>query len=72
MQLSQEIDGSKESLHYINEELDPNLRKGLPFQKSFEKVDVTTLRLTSFELNSSLGETFAVPLGFLVYFVVCK
>ena len=46
--------------------------KGLPLQKSFEKVDVTTLRLTSFELNSSLGETFAVPLGFLVYFVVCK
>ena len=34
------VDGSNESLYYPDEELDPNLRKGLPLQKSFEKFDV--------------------------------
>ena len=33
-------DGSKESLYYPIEELDPNMWKGMPLQKSFEKVDV--------------------------------
>ena len=33
------VDGD-ESLYYPDEELDPNLRKGTPLQKSFEKVDV--------------------------------
>ena len=41
MQLSEVVDGSNESLYYRNEELDPNLRKGLPLQKSFEKVDLS-------------------------------
>ena len=39
-QLSEMVDGSNESLYNPDEELDPNLRRGIPFQKSFEKVDV--------------------------------
>ena len=35
--LSEVVDDSNESLYYPDEELDPNLRKGLPLQKSFEK-----------------------------------
>ena len=34
------VDGSNESLYYPDEELGPNLWKGIPLQKSFEKVDV--------------------------------
>ena len=34
------VDGSNESIYYPDEELDPNLWKGIPLQKSFEKVDV--------------------------------
>ena len=34
------VDGSNESLYYPDEELDPNLWKGTPLQKIFEKVDV--------------------------------
>ena len=37
------VDGSNESLYYPDEELDPNLRKGIPLQKSFEKVDVLSI-----------------------------
>ena len=38
--LSEVVDGSNESLHYPDEELDPNLRIGSPLQKKFEKVYV--------------------------------
>ena len=34
------VDGSNECLYYPDKDLDPNLWKGLPLQKSFEKVDV--------------------------------
>ena len=34
------VDGSNESLYYLDEELDPDMRTGIPFHKSFEKVDV--------------------------------
>ena len=35
------VDGSHESLYYPDEELNPYLGKGMPLQKSLEKVDVT-------------------------------
>ena len=44
------VDGSNESLYHANEEFDPNLCTGVPLQKSFEKVDVST-----HALQSSLG-----------------
>ena len=34
------VDGSNESLYRPDEESDPILRKGIPLQKSFQKVDV--------------------------------
>ena len=34
------VDGSNESLYCPDEESDPILRKGIPLQKSFQKVDV--------------------------------
>ena len=34
------VDGSNERLYYPEEKLDPRLWKGIPLQKSFEKVDV--------------------------------
>ena len=41
------VDGSNESLYHANEEFDPNLCTGVPLQKSFEKVDVWMITLTS-------------------------
>ena len=34
------VDGSNESLYRPDEESDPIWRKGIPLQKSFQKVDV--------------------------------
>ena len=45
------VDGSNESWYYPDEELDPNLWKGIPLQKSFEKVDV--VRADSFILRDA-------------------
>ena len=37
------VDGSNESLYRPDEESDPILRKGIPMQKSFQKVDEHTI-----------------------------
>ena len=47
--LSEVRHGSNESFYYPNEESGPNLRKGTPLQKSFEKVDVYTKQVLIFE-----------------------
>ena len=39
------VDGSNESLYHPDEESDPILRKGIPLQKSFQKVDVCGVHL---------------------------
>ena len=36
------VDCSNEILHHPDEESGPILREGIPFQKSFQKVDVKT------------------------------
>ena len=42
MQLSEVDDSSNESFYYPDEELDPNLRKGIPGLKKFQTVDINT------------------------------
>ena len=50
------VDGSNESLEHADEEYDAFLWKGMPLQKSFEKVDVCTPMLIS--LHNELKNIF--------------
>ena len=40
------VDGSNESLYRPDEESDPILRKGIPLQKCYQKLDVHTVHFT--------------------------